>query len=98
MSLDRRTSEENVMNSAFRMAARMIVAAGLLGAPNRSSFAIGGPLMATTAPAGQRASTQSVARQWDEELLQAIRIDIPRPPVHARNLYHLSVAMWDAWA
>ncbi len=41
---------------------------------------------------------QSVARQWDEEILGAIRIDFPRPPVHARNLFHLSVAMWDAWA
>ena len=41
---------------------------------------------------------QSVARQWDEEALAAIRIDFPRPPVHARNLFHFSVAMWDAWA
>jgi hypothetical protein len=41
---------------------------------------------------------QSIARQWDEEILGAIRIDLPRPPVHARNLFHLSVAMWDAWA
>lgn len=40
----------------------------------------------------------SVARAWDEALLAAIRIDTPRPVVHARNLYHLSVAMWDAWA
>src|SRR5207247_1851668 len=40
----------------------------------------------------------SVARLWDEQLLDAIRIDIPKPPVHARNLFHLSVAMWDAWA
>jgi hypothetical protein len=44
------------------------------------------------------AETQSVARQWDEEALDAIRIDLPRPPVHARNLFHLAVAMWDAWA
>ena len=43
-------------------------------------------------------STRSVARQWDEEILDAIRIDNPRPPVHARNLFHLSVAMYDAWA
>src|SRR2546426_9367733 len=43
-------------------------------------------------------SQLSVARQWDEQLLGAIRIDIPKPPVHARNLFHLSVAMWDAWA
>ena len=42
-------------------------------------------------------TTQSVARQWDEEALAAIRIDLPRPPVHARNLFYLSVAMWDAW-
>jgi hypothetical protein len=40
----------------------------------------------------------SAARTWDEQLLQAIRIDRPRPPVHARNLYHTSVAMYDAWA
>jgi hypothetical protein len=40
----------------------------------------------------------SIARQWDEEILQAIRIATPRPPVHARNLYHTSAAMYDAWA
>jgi len=43
-------------------------------------------------------SEHSVARLWDEQLLAAIRIDIPKPPAHARNLFHLSVAMWDAWA
>jgi hypothetical protein len=40
----------------------------------------------------------SVARQWNDELLQAIRRDVPSPVVHARNLFHLSAAMWDAWA
>src|SRR2546426_4934625 len=40
---------------------------------------------------------KSVARQWDEEALSAIRLDTPRPPVHARNLFHVSVAMWDGW-
>lgn len=40
---------------------------------------------------------QSIARQWDEVLLDAIRRDTPRPTVHARNLFHLSAAMWDAW-
>ena len=39
----------------------------------------------------------SVARVWDEALLEAIRRDTPRPTVHARNLFHLSAAMWDAW-
>jgi hypothetical protein len=40
----------------------------------------------------------SVARRWDEALLDAIRRALPNPPVHARTLFHLSVAMWDAWA
>jgi hypothetical protein len=40
----------------------------------------------------------SVARRWDEALLDAIRRSVPNPPVHARNLFHTSVAMWDAWA
>ncbi|MCA9726345.1 MAG: T9SS type A sorting domain-containing protein [Candidatus Eisenbacteria bacterium] len=40
----------------------------------------------------------SVARLWNEELLEAIRHDFARPTVHARNLFHVSVAMYDAWA
>jgi hypothetical protein len=40
----------------------------------------------------------SVARRWDEALLDAIRRALPNPPVHARNLFHTSAAMWDAWA
>ena len=41
---------------------------------------------------------RSVARVWDEALLDAIRRDVPAPTVHARNLFHTSAAMWDAWA
>ena len=44
------------------------------------------------------AQAKSVARHWNEENLAAIRLDFPAPTVHARNLFHLSVAMWDAWA
>lgn len=40
----------------------------------------------------------SMARRWNSQILNSIRRDTPRPPVHARNLYHLSAAMWDAWA
>jgi hypothetical protein len=40
----------------------------------------------------------SIARRWNEQLLNAIRSSLPNPPVHARNLFHLSIAMWDAWA
>jgi hypothetical protein len=42
--------------------------------------------------------TRVAARQWNEELLGAIRRDFARPTVHARNLFHVSAAMWDAWA
>jgi hypothetical protein len=41
---------------------------------------------------------RSVARVWNEALLNAIRRDTPAPTVHARNLFHTSAAMWDAWA
>jgi len=40
----------------------------------------------------------SVARVWNEALLHAIERDTPAPTVHARNLFHVSAAMWDAWA
>ena len=40
----------------------------------------------------------SVARLWNEVLLYSIRNDLARPTVHARNLFHLSAAMYDAWA
>ena len=41
---------------------------------------------------------RSVARVWDEMVLELIRAVIPAPTVHARNLFHTSAAMWDAWA
>lgn len=44
------------------------------------------------------APDKSIARQWNEQLLNAIRRDTPRPGVHARNLFHVSAAMYDAWA
>ncbi len=40
----------------------------------------------------------SAARVWNETLLDAIRRDFPAPTVHSRNLFHVSAAMWDAWA
>ena len=40
----------------------------------------------------------SVARMWNEVLLEGIRNDYARPTVHARNLWHSSAAMYDAWA
>lgn len=44
------------------------------------------------------ASPPSAARRWNEALLAAIRVDFARPTVHARNLFHTSIAIYDAWA
>ncbi|MDZ7692096.1 MAG: T9SS type A sorting domain-containing protein [Balneolaceae bacterium] len=44
------------------------------------------------------AAQHSVARLWNEQLLEAIREDLARPTVHARNLFHTSIAMYDGWA
>ncbi len=39
-----------------------------------------------------------IAFEWIEVQLKGIRTDFARPPIHARNLYHVSLAMYDAWA
>ncbi len=44
------------------------------------------------------AQDHSIARKWNEVLLLSIRNDFARPTVHARNLFHVSAAMYDAWA
>ena len=48
--------------------------------------------------ARQAAVESTVARQWNDVLLEAIRGDFARPTVHARNLFHCSVACFDAFA
>ena len=45
-----------------------------------------------------QAAEPSIARIWNEQLLGAIRNDTARPTIHAGNLYHISAAMYDAWA
>ena len=71
---------------------------GRVGAARRwlRRAAAGGLLAAAAAGAG--AEPHSVARRWNEALLEATRNDFARPPIHARNLFHVSAAMWDAWA
>ena len=44
------------------------------------------------------AQDHSVAHEWSEVMLEAIRSDLARPTMHARNLHHVSVVMYDAWA
>ncbi len=46
----------------------------------------------------QSLNAQSVAREWNEVLLESIRNDFARPTVHARNLFHMSAGMYDIWA
>lgn len=57
-------------------------------------LAIAQPARATS----DDAASYSVAREWNEELLEAIRLDVPDPPGHARNLFHTAAAMYAAWA
>lgn len=59
---------------------------------------VAGMAMVASTMVASSALAQSVARQWNDEQLAAIRRDLARPTVHARNLYHVSAAMWDAWA
>ena len=60
-------------------------------------FAVCSLVFLSLVPSASRAE-HSVAREWNEALLTAIRIDFARPTVHARNLFHTSVAMYDSWA
>ena len=56
-------------------------------------------ILAVACTARPAASAEpSAARLWNEQLLDAIRHDTPRPTVHARNLFHVSGAMYDAWS
>jgi hypothetical protein len=86
-------------------AARARVRLGVAGLV--TAIVVGGAVLGTTAPPepvtppcppSAYQGTSSVARRWDDALLDAIRRSLPNPPVHARNLFHVSVAMWDAWA
>ena len=41
---------------------------------------------------------QAIPRKWVELMILGLREDFARPPVNARTLYHVSLAMYDAWA
>ena len=59
-----------------------------------------GPFGNVTPPVVQTPDDRSpsVSRLWNEVVLEAIRNDFARPTVHARNLFHISSAMYDAWS
>lgn len=68
---------------------------GVAIGPRRRWLVLG---LLAIAPAAAAFGEHSIARQWNEQLISAIRRDLARPTVHARNLFHVSIAMWDAWA
>lgn len=51
-----------------------------------------------TLPIISNAQEHSVAQRWNEIFLEGIRNDFARPTVHARNLFHSSILMYDCWA
>ena len=61
-------------------------------------------LLGTTVPARAAITwyapnpNYSIARNWNERILEGIRMDTPHPPGQARNLFSFSVCMYDAWA
>ncbi len=73
------------------LAGLILAATGLAGCSSQAPYIVAGC---------QRGDLggHSVARVWDETLLSLIRQVVPAPTVHARNLFHVSAAMWDAWA
>src|SRR5437868_14304158 len=88
------------MPSRVRLGVAAFLAAAIVTGAALASNQPAVPAVPVLPPCPQAATqpAQSVARRWDEALLDAIRRALPNPPVHARNLFHVSVAMWDAWA
>ncbi|MDQ3870282.1 MAG: vanadium-dependent haloperoxidase [Chloroflexota bacterium] len=77
--------------TALRAVLVLVAAAVTLGCESAPPYMVAG---CSRADLGGR----SVARVWNEKLLDLIRQVVPAPTVHARNLFHTSAAMWDAWA
>lgn len=65
------------------------------GGPLRACLVFAAAACFTASPA---VAEQSAARIWNEELLAAIRRNVPNPPAHARTLFHSAAAMYSAWA
>src|SRR5438552_3668471 len=71
---------------------------GSLWLAKMRTFGLSLGMICSAAVASKAAPSNSVARVWDERALAAIRVDTPHPPAQARNLFSLSVCMYDAWA
>ncbi len=82
----------------FSRSVAAVIAAGLAVGVLPACSSDDGPAYVVEDCARVDLDGRSVARVWDETLLELIRAVIPAPTVHARNLFHTSAAMWDAWA
>jgi hypothetical protein len=74
--------------AAFRRAADHIVAA----------LALAIALTPVARAQYQVQADESVARNWSEALISALRRDSGQVAVNARNVFHFSIAVYDAWA
>lgn len=86
MTLSSRSAVHTALGSLLRLAACAILSPIFVASEASAAAPSLAPLQ------------QSDARQWNDVMLEAIRNDLARPTIHARNLYHVSLAMWDAWA
>ena len=78
----------------FIAGAAVCLCFGVKPALSQSGYTVYGPL----AVERSLPTESTVIRQWNEDLLEAIRGDFARPTVHARNLFHFSLACFDAFA
>jgi hypothetical protein len=90
--------EEMLASRSRRKLALAVAAVVVLVASGVGAVTVHPWSQARSCSAVQSNPDWSVARRWDEALLDAIRRALPNPPLHARNLFHVSAAMWDAWA
>jgi hypothetical protein len=51
-----------------------------------------------TTPIQVKTKQHSIARLWNEVMLDAIRKDRVRPPIQARNLFHFGAMVYDIWS
>lgn len=82
---------------ALRVALALIFCVQLL-VTSRCEAQVEPTFYGSTAAARSMAVESTVVRVWNEDLLEAIRGDFARPTVHARNLFHFSLACFDAFA
>ena len=84
--------------NTFRMIRHYLLPSTSNGKINNKLSSIIAGLLCTLLFLSDVRATESVAREWNEALLEAIREDFARPTMHARNLFHFSVAVYDSWA